>query len=210
MKTRLHLTVRKCFAIGVFRLFWITTCFSQNDVMMQAFYWNVPVDEANKNGTWWDVLRTKCPELKNAGFNALWVPPPSKGNWGIVDAGYGVYDHYDLGAYNQKGSVETRYGSKAELLNFLSVAHTSPRLDVFADGVLNHTNGFLGDANGINDEEANTAVKAYISGEAHNGANVAYQNTDVKWVIPNATSGDYYIQIKGYNLPWSSAVSERG
>lgn len=184
--------------------------FSQNDVMLQAFYWNVPVDETNKNGTWWDVLKAKCPELKTAGFNALWVPPPSKGNWGISDAGYGVYDHYDLGAYNQKGSTETRYGSKAELLSFISTAHTSPRLDVFADAVLNHTYGFLGDANGANDEEANPAVKAYVRGEAHNGANVAYQNTDIRWVIPNAAAGDYYIQIKGYNLPWSSAVGERG
>ena len=26
---------------------------AQNDVMMQAFYWNVPVDTANKNGNWY-------------------------------------------------------------------------------------------------------------------------------------------------------------
>jgi alpha-amylase len=210
MKTELCKIVKKTLVLGLIWLVLPLVSFSQNDVMMQAFYWNVPVDQVSKNGTWWDVLRTQCPELKSAGFNALWVPPPSKGNWGISDAGYGVYDHYDLGAYNQKGSVETRYGSKAELLNFLSVAHASPRLDVFADAVLNHTYGFLGDSNGINDEEANPAVKAYVRGEAHNGVNVAYQNTDIKWVIPNATSGDYYIQIKGYNLPWSSAVGERG
>lgn len=209
MKTKLLYTVRKSLAILAIGLLGLTS-FAQNDVMMQAFYWNVPVDEVNKNGTWWDVLSSQCPEIKNAGFSALWAPPPSKGNWGIVDAGYGVYDHYDLGAYNQKGSTETRYGSKAELLNFLSVAHTSPRLDVFADGVLNHTYGFLGDATGINDEEPNPAVKAYVRGEAHNGANVAYQNTDIKWVIPNAAAGDYYVQIKGYNLPWSAAVGERG
>lgn len=202
--------VKKRIAICAVWLLFSLSVFSQNDVMMQAFYWNVPVDEVNKNGTWWDVLRTQCPEIKSAGFNALWVPPPSKGNWGISDAGYGIYDHYDLGAYNQKGSVETRYGSKAELLSFISTAHASPRLDVFADAVLNHTYGFLGDASGLNNEEANPAVKAYVRGEAHNGANVAYQNTDIKWVIPNAAAGDYYIQIKGYNLPWSAAVGERG
>ena len=29
-----------------------------NDVMMQAFYWNVPVDEAGRNGSWWNTLRS--------------------------------------------------------------------------------------------------------------------------------------------------------
>jgi len=63
--------------------------FSQNDVMMQAFYWNLPVDTTNKNGTWWDTLSAKASALSTAGFTGLWVPPPSKGNWGISDMGYG-------------------------------------------------------------------------------------------------------------------------
>ena len=50
-------------------------------------------------------------------------------------------------------------------------------------------------ANGGLNEESNPAVKAYVFGEAHNGANVAYQTSDIKWVIPNATAGDYYIQV---------------
>jgi alpha-amylase len=190
---------------------------AQKDVMLQAFYWNVPVDAVHNNGTWWDSLSSHCSEIKNAGFAALWVPPPSKGNWGIGDVGYGIYDHYDLGAYNQKGSTETRYGSKAELISFLAKAHATPnRLDVFADGVLNHTYGFIGDYTSVpgtytaNNEEANPAVKAYVQGEAHSGANVAYQNTDIRWVIPNAAVGDYYIQVKGYNLPWTSSVNLRG
>ena len=86
-----------------------------NDVMMQAFYWNVPVDETNKNDSWWNTLRSKASEMKSSGITAIWTPVPSKGNWGIVDNGYGIYDHYDLGNYDQKGTVETRYGSRAEL-----------------------------------------------------------------------------------------------
>ena len=27
-----------------------------DDVMMQAFYWDVPVDDQAKNGTWWNHL----------------------------------------------------------------------------------------------------------------------------------------------------------
>ena len=68
-----------------------------DDVMMQAFYWDVPVDEQAKNGTWWDHLSEIAPELRTAGISSLWTPIPAKGNWGIYDSGYGIYDHYDLG-----------------------------------------------------------------------------------------------------------------
>lgn len=182
-----------------------TKCFSQNDVMMQAFYWNVPTDTTNKNGSWWDTLDSKLPELKKAGITSLWLPPPSKGNWGIADMGYGIYDHYDLGNYNQKGTTETRFGSKVELLKLINNCHQIPKVEVYADAVLNHNYGGWG----LN-EENNPAVKAYIFGEAHNGANTAYQTSDIHWVIPNASPGDYYVQIKGYNLNWSSGKGERG
>jgi alpha-amylase len=177
---------------------------AQNDVMMQAFYWNVPVDKDAKNGTWWDILNGQADELKSAGITGIWIPCPSKGNWGIEDMGYGVYDHYDLGNYNQKGTVETRFGSRTELENMLAKMHQSPKMDVYADIILNHVYG--------SDEnlEANPAVKAYVFGEAHNGANVAYPTNEIKWVIPNASPGDYFIQIKGYNLDWNAAPGERG
>jgi len=181
----------------------------QNDVMMQAFYWNVPTDVVNKNGTWYTNLTGKMTELKTAGFTSLWSPPPSKGNWGIEDVGYGIYDQYDLGYYNQKGSTETRYGSKAELTSFLSSAHSTangPRIDVFADVVLNHTYGNFSDASGIQNEEPNPGLKAYVRTEKA----LSYQTSDIKWVIPNAAAGDYYIQIKGYNVDWGWVVGERG
>ena len=37
-----------------------TTAQAQNDVMMQAFYWDVPVDTTNKDGSWWDSLAVKA------------------------------------------------------------------------------------------------------------------------------------------------------
>lgn len=175
-----------------------------DDVMMQAFYWDVPVDEASLNGTWWDNLRDKAPELKSSGISAIWTPGPCKGNWGIVDNGYGVYDHYDLGNYNQKGSVETRFGSRSELENMIAVMHQEPRIDVYSDVVLNHV--YSSDENA----EANPAVKAYVFGEANNEQYMPYPANEVKWIIPNAPAGDYYIQIKGYCLPWTSEKTERG
>ncbi len=206
MKSNKIKAIQRWYSSGAMWLLFSAACFSQNDVMMQAFYWNVPADAVNKNGTWYTNLTGKMSELKTAGFTSLWSPPPAKGNWGIDDVGYGIYDQYDLGAYNQKGSTETRYGSKAELTSFLGAAHASPRIDVFADIVLNHTYGNFSDANGIQNEEPNPGLKAYVRAERL----LPYQTTDIKWVIPNAAAGDYYIQIKGYNLDWGSAIGERG
>jgi alpha-amylase len=180
-------------------------CHAQNDVMMQAFYWKIPVDTTHKNGFWWDMLRLKLPELKSAGITAIWLPPPYKGNWGIQDMGYGAYDLYDLGAYNQKGSTETHFGSKNELISLINSCHQLPRMDVYADAVLNHDYGEWG-----MNEEANPAVKAYVFGEAHNGSNTAFQTNDIHWIVPNAAPGEYFIQIKGYNLNWSANKGERG
>ncbi len=175
-----------------------------NDVMMQAFYWDVPVDEVGLDGTWWDNLSSKATELKAAGISAIWTPVPCKGNWGIVDNGYGVYDHYDLGNYFQKGSIETRFGSRTELENMISVMHQHPRIEVYSDVVLNHI--YSNDDNA----EINPAVKEYVFSEARSEQYMPYPTNEIKWVIADAPAGDYYIQVKGYCLPWSSDKTERG
>lgn len=182
-----------------------TYSFGQNDVMMQAFYWDVPVDEVNLNGTWWDNLANKAPALGNAGFTGMWVPSPSKGNFGIVDMGYGIFDHYDLGNYNQKGTIETRFGSRAELESMISAMHTN-NIHVYADVVLNHI------YTGESEQENNPAVKQYVFDEAYrnNTQFQSYPTNEIVWVIPNAQAGDYYIQIKGYLLDWQANKSQRG
>lgn len=177
---------------------------SQNDVMLQAFYWDVPVDVENNDGSWWDHLSEKASEWKRMGITGLWVPPPSKGNWGILDNGYGVFDHYDLGNYFQKGTVETRFGSKEEILNMLTVMHSAPKIEVYADVVLNHMYG------NAEEQEINPAVKEYVFGEAHNEKFTPFETNAVRWVIPDAAPGEYYIQIKGYGLNWAQDKRERG
>ena len=111
-------------------LFSITGLKAQNDAMMQAFYWNVPVNVSTLHGSWWDTLNSKATMLKNAGITGLWVPCPAKGNWGITDMGYGIYDHYDLGNYFQKGSTETRFGSRQALTNMLQLATREAGWDI--------------------------------------------------------------------------------
>ena len=105
------------------------------DTYLQGFYWNVVPD-----GVWWDSLSKLGPKLKSAGFSAIYIPPPSKGAGGGFSMGYDIYDHYDFGEFYQKGSTETRFGSKSELERMVN-SMKSLGLDVYVDVVLNHTAG---------------------------------------------------------------------
>lgn len=46
----------------------------------------------------------------------IWLPPAFKAT-GEHDVGYGVYDLYDLGEFDQKGTIPTKYGTKDEYLD---------------------------------------------------------------------------------------------
>ena len=45
---------------------------TSDSVIFQAFYWDVPLD-----GIWYDMIRSKAPELRAAGFTHFWFPPPT-------------------------------------------------------------------------------------------------------------------------------------
>src|SRR5450432_358905 len=77
-------------------------------IMLQGFYWDCP-------GGWYATLEKEAPDLSKAGFSAIWLPQPAKGGAGAKSMGYDIYDHYDLGEFDQKGSVATHFGTKAEL-----------------------------------------------------------------------------------------------
>jgi alpha-amylase len=113
----------------------------QNGVMMQCFHWYTPAD-----GTLWDEVASRAPELARTGFTAVWLPPAYKGIDGPNDVGYGVYDMYDLGEFDQRGSVRTKYGTKAQYLAAVKAAQKAG-LAVYADTVLNHRMG--GDATDV-------------------------------------------------------------
>ena len=70
-----------------------------NGLMMQFFEWNLKADPAL-----WTTVAKEVQKLKKSGITALWLPPAYKGAAGIEDAGYGVYDLYDLGEFDQKGT----------------------------------------------------------------------------------------------------------
>jgi len=105
-----------------------------NGVMLQSFEWYMPA------GRLWQDLAADAARLKAAGFTAVWIPPAYKGSGGAHDVGYSVYDLFDLGEFDQKGSVPTKYGTKAELHAAVAALQAQP-LDVYADVVFNHKNG---------------------------------------------------------------------
>ena len=104
-------------------------------VMMQAFYWDVPA-----GGTWWNKVKSKVTSWSNVGIDAIWLPPASKAQNGAFSMGYDPTDYFDFGNYNQNGTVETRFGSKSELVSLISKSHQQ-NIKVFADIVLNHNSG---------------------------------------------------------------------
>jgi len=104
---------------------------TSDSVVFQAFYWNVP-----EGGNWYNTIASKANELKSAGFTHFWFPPPTKGASGGYSMGYDLYDHYDLGNYDQKGTVETRFGSLAELKAAAAACE-----NVLLDLVANHMAG---------------------------------------------------------------------
>jgi alpha-amylase len=107
----------------------------QNGVMMQFFHWYTAGD-----GTHWDEAAARARELAKAGFTGVWLPPAYKGTGGASDVGYGVYDMYDLGEFEQKGSVRTKYGTRAQYLKAVQALQRAG-LQVYADTVLNHRMG---------------------------------------------------------------------
>ncbi len=105
-----------------------------NGTMMQYFHWDLPSD-----GTLWTELANNADGLAEAGVTALWLPPVNKGTSGS-DVGYGAYDLWDLGEFDQKGSVRTKYGTRAQLEGAISAAHNAG-VQVYLDVVFNHKGG---------------------------------------------------------------------
>jgi alpha-amylase len=85
---------------------------------------------------WWDHLAAQARALSRAGFTAVWLPPALKTESGSNPGadGYGPFDDYDIGARRQKGSVQTRYGSREQLQRCVAILRANG-LDVYLDMV---------------------------------------------------------------------------
>ncbi len=106
----------------------------ENGVMFQYFEWNLPADKKH-----WKRLADDAEHLREIGINAVWIPPAIKGT-SDLDVGYGAYDLYDLGEFDQKGTVPTKYGTKEELKTAIEELHKY-EISVYLDAVMNHKAG---------------------------------------------------------------------
>ena len=103
----------------------------ENQTLMQYFEWYLPSD-----GQHWSRLAADAPHLANLGIRKVWMPPAFKAT-SANDVGYGVYDLFDLGEFNQKGTVRTKYGFKEDYLQAIQ-ALKEAGIQPMADVVLNH------------------------------------------------------------------------
>jgi alpha-amylase len=108
---------------------------SSNGVIFQFFHYKYKT-----GGFLWKELETEAANLGQKGITAIWFPPPYKGWKGGYDVGYGVYDLFDLGEFEQKGTKATKYGTREELEAALAEVKNA-QMQAYVDTVFNHKTG---------------------------------------------------------------------
>lgn len=103
--------------------------------MIQFFHWY-----SEGNSKLYDHAKDSAEYLKQLGISAVWFPPAYKANGGGFSVGYDPYDLFDLGEFDQKGTIPTKYGSKEQYLNACKTLQENG-ISVIADIVLNHKAG---------------------------------------------------------------------
>lgn len=102
---------------------------ARGDVMLQWFE------------TDWDEMYQKMPRVAEIGYDHLWIPPPTKGPVGTsvkwANVGYNLYDRFDIGDVPQRGTRETRYGTRGSLRAMVDNAH-GLGVKIIPDIVMNH------------------------------------------------------------------------
>ncbi len=112
--------------------------FDDDRVMLQGFYW-----ESYRHGRstqfpnfgekrWYEIVRELAPAIREAGFDLIWLPPPSYA--GELSAGYNPKEYFRLD--NSYGSFEQHRDMLEDLLN--------NGIEPIADLVLNHRDGSNG------------------------------------------------------------------
>ncbi|RFM25582.1 alpha-amylase [Deminuibacter soli] len=106
-----------------------------NGTILQYFHWYYPSD-----GSLWKKLQQDIPYLQQLGITAVWLPPAYKGADGGHASGYDTYDLFDLGEFDQKGSVRTKFGTKDEFIAATDACNKAG-IAVYVDVVINHKAG---------------------------------------------------------------------
>lgn len=186
-----------------------------NGIMMQYFEWYLEPDQ-----NFWNTVANQAEYLADKGITALWLPPAYKGIGGKDEVGYGVYDLYDLGEFDQKGTIKTKYGSKKEYLDCI-IALKQAGIEVYADIVLNHKMGAdklqtipatkvdWGNHNLeiASQETVKVATKFTFPARKHKYSDFEWNWTHFTGIDYNSETGEKAI-FKFKNKEWSNIVDE--
>ena len=186
-----------------------------NGIIIQSFEWYLQT-----NQDFWNKISNKAQELSKLGVTAIWLPPAYKGIGGKDEVGYGVYDLYDLGEFNQKGTIKTKYGSKDDYLKCIQTLKQEG-IEVYADIVLNHKMGAdkiqtipatkvdWGNHNIAiaNQETIKVATKFYFPGRNGKYSDFEWNWTHFKGIDYNNQTGEKAI-FKFKDKQWSNTVDE--
>lgn len=186
-----------------------------NGIIMQYFEWYMDPDQ-----NLWNKVKENAEKLAKNGVTALWLPPAYKGIGGKNEVGYGVYDVYDLGEFNQKGTIKTKYGSKDEYLEAIQVLKQSG-IESYADIVLNHKMGadalqtipaikvdWANHNTEISSEETvKVATKFTFPGRKHKYSDFEWNWTDFDGIDYNNDTGEKSI-FKFIDKEWGKEVDE--
>lgn len=188
-----------------------------NKTMLQGFNWFTSGD-----GQFYNRVSDYAWTLKDLGFTGIWLPPAFKGAAGGYDVGYGTYDLYDLGEFDQKGTVRTKYGTKEEYLKCIWVLKEAG-IKVYADVVLNHKGGAdykeLFKAVRVNPDNRLEEIEAPKDIEGFTGFNFPNRKgkySEFVWNFNHFSGTDYdditkesgIYKILGDNKSWSQGVSQ--
>ena len=186
-----------------------------NGIIMQYFEWYMDC----KQNLWNDIAEN-AEKIANLGITAIWLPPAYKGINGKDEVGYGAYDVYDLGEFDQKGTIKTKYGSKEEYLNCIMALKQSG-IESYADIVLNHKMGAdmlqtipaekvdWGNHNEIisGQETVRVATKFTFPGRKHKYSDFEWNWTHFDGIDYDEKSKEHAI-FKFKNKNWNQAVDE--
>lgn len=106
-----------------------------NKTIFQFFHWYFSMED-----NLWNSCAGQADYLSALGVTDVWLPPAYKSAKGTDEPGYAVYDLFDLGEFNQKGTVRTKHGTKEEYINCVRRLNEK-NIAVLADIVFNHRIG---------------------------------------------------------------------
>ena len=125
------------------------------------------------------TIEQRMPDIFNAGYGAIYTPPPGRADSGNFSVGYDQYDRFDLG---QPGNP-TLYGTETGLKKLVGMTHAMGG-DYYVDFVANH--------NGYSDlSSKDGAGHTFYDAGGYPGFNVS---------LPNAVDGDFHSSFASGDL----------